>query len=306
MLRPNDIFRIGCLSLATLAALLPLTFKALADARLADADKISRGAYLVRAGGCISCHTNTKTSGDELAGGVILKTDFGTFYTPNITPDPNFGLGNWSEDDFITAMTKGVSPLGLHYYPTFPYTAYSGMSLADLSDLWIYLQTVAPSTTRNREHDLPFPLSMRLSAMAWKLLFFRPSIGLTDTSKTSDWNRGAYLVTALGHCAECHTPRNLFGTIKQQYNFSGTRQGLNSEATPNITPDKETGIGNWNRTDIVWYLKTGFLPDGDVAGSSMADVIDHSTSHLSDNDLLAIATYLQSLQPVYMPKTPSR
>ena len=166
----------------------------------------------------------------------------------------------------------------------------------------MYKRQVVPSKTRNREHDLPFPLSIRLSAMAWKLLFFRPLTDTTDINKTSEWNRGAYLVTALGHCAECHTPRNLLGATKRQYSFSGTRQGPDSEVIPNITPDPKTGIGNWNSTDIIWYLKTGFLPDGDVAGSSMADVIDHSTSHLTDNDLLAVATYLQSLQPVYRPK----
>ena len=296
------VFRDACRTLVTSVTLVVLSFSVLASEDNLSPDQVSRGAYLVRAGGCISCHTNTKNSGDELAGGVALKTNFGTFYAPNITPDPKFGLGNWSKNDFITAMTKGVSPRGLHYYPAFPYTSYSSITRTDLSDLWAYLKTVVPSKTRNREHDLPFPLSIRLSAMAWKLLFFRPLTDTTDINKTSEWNRGAYLVTALGHCAECHTPRTLFGAPKKQYSFSGTRQGPDSEVIPNITPDPKTGIGNWNSTDIIWYLKTGFLPDGDVAGSSMADVIDHSTSHLTDNDLLAVATYLQSLQPVYRPK----
>ena len=256
------------------------------------------GAYLLRAAGCVACHTDYEHGGTLLAGGRALKTPFGTFYTPNITADPKYGIGNWNKHDFITAMTRGISPDGTHYYPVFPYTAYSGITADDLSDLWAYLRTVPLSRAPNRKHDVKFPFSIRLTNWAWKLMFFRPKAHRTEPTHSPEWNRGSYLVTTLGHCSECHTPRNLLGATKSKYAYAGTKQGPDGEKVPNITPDQKTGIGDWSQSDITWLLQTGFLPDGDVVGSLMADVVEHSTSHLTVDDQSAIAIYLQSLTPV--------
>ena len=264
-----------------------------------DSDKIVRGAYLLRAAGCVACHTDLEHHGEFLAGGRPIETPFGTFYTPNITADPNHGIGSWEEHHFITAMTKGISPDNTHYYPVFPYTAYSAMRLKDLSDLWAYLRTVSGSNKPNRKHHLGFPFSFRTSTWVWKLIFFHPKTYSTDPTRSPEWNRGAYLVSALGHCHECHTSRNFLGATKRSHSLAGTTYGPDNEKVPNITPDIETGIGDWAREDITWLLQTGFLPDGDVVGSSMADVVEHSTSHLTAADQSAIAVYLQSLTPIH-------
>ena len=286
-------------TLTTTVTLAIFSFCAFASENTSSAERVSRGAYLLHAAGCVACHTDYEHGGTLLAGGRALKTPFGTFYTPNITADPKYGIGNWNKHDFITAMTRGVSPDGTHYYPVFPYTAYSGITADDLSDLWAYLRTVPLSRAPNRKHDVKFPFSIRLANWAWKLMFFRPVTHRTESTHSPEWNRGSYLVTALGHCSECHTPRNLLGATKSKYAYAGTKQGPDGEKVPNITPDRETGIGDWSQSDITWLLQTGFLPDGDVVGSSMADVVEHSTSHLTVDDQSAIAIYLQSLIPIH-------
>ncbi len=283
-----------------------IAHSALANNTNVNPDQITRGEYLARAGGCISCHTEYKTLDSELAGGVALTTSFGTFYTPNITPDLTFGIGNWVKKDFVTAMTQGISPQGSHYYPTFPYTAYSGITGNDLADLWAYLRTVKPSQKPNKEHNVRFPISIRLSAKVWKLLFFSPMPYPENRGKDAIWNRGAYLVNALGHCSECHTPRNIFGALKPKFMFSGTKENAGLDASPNITPDQASGIGSWSVTDLDWFLKTGFLPDGDVTGSSMADIIEHSTSHLTDEDRRAMVLFLRALRPIFNPEKVSQ
>ena len=284
----------------TITATLALgSFNTFADENDLNSQQVRRGAYLIRAAGCVACHTNPEHNGIFLAGGRALKTPFGTFYTPNITADPTHGIGNWTESDFVTAMTQGVAPNGTHYYPVFPYTAYSGITATDLTDMWAYLRTVPSSLTSNHEHDIKFPFSIRLTNWAWKLMFFRPTTYRADLNRSPEWNRGSYLVGILGHCGECHTPRNIFGAIKSRYAYAGTKHGPGGEKIPNITPDQETGIGDWTQNDVTWLLQTGFLPDGDVVGSSMADVVEHSTSHLTAGDQSAIAIYLKSLTPIY-------
>ena len=299
MLCRSAVFRDARRFFTVTATLALLSFSTLADENDLNSQQLRRGAYLLRAAGCVACHTNSEHNGIFLAGGRALKTPFGTFYTPNITADPTHGIGNWTESDFVTAMTQGVAPNGTHYYPVFPYTAYSGITPMDLTDIWAYLQALPSSFTSNRKHDIKFPFSIRLTNWAWKLMFFRPTTYRADHTRSPEWNRGSYLVGSLGHCGECHTPRNIFGAIKSHYAYAGTKHGPGGEKIPNITPDQETGIGDWSQSDITWLLQTGFLPDGDVVGSSMADVVEHSTSHLTTEDQSAIAIYLKSLTPIY-------
>ena len=300
------VFKDARWTLATSVTLAVLSFNVLASEDNLSPEQVLRGAYLLRAAGCVACHTDYEHGGTLLAGGRGLKTPFGIFYTPNITADPKYGIGNWNKHDFITAMTRGISPDGSHYYPVFPYTAYSGITADDLSDLWAYLRTVPLSRAPNRKHDVKFPFSIRLTNWAWKLMFFRPKAHRTEPTHSPEWNRGSYLVTTLGHCSECHTPRNLLGATKSKYAYAGTKQGPDGEKVPNITPDQKTGIGDWSQSDITWLLQTGFLPDGDVVGSLMADVVEHSTSHLTVDDQSAIAIYLQSLMPVRNPLKTNR
>ena len=306
MLCSKLVFKDARWTLATSVTLAVLSFNVLASEDNLSPEQVLRGTYLLRAAGCVACHTDYEHGGTLLAGGRGLKTPFGTFYTPNITADPKYGIGNWNKHDFITAMTRGISPRGTHYYPVFPYTAYSGITADDLSDLWAYLRTVPLSRAPNRKHDVKFPFSIRLTNWAWKLMFFRPKAHRTEPTHSPEWNRGSYLVTTLGHCSECHTPRNLLGATKSKYAYAGTKQGPDGEKVPNITPDQKTGIGDWSQSDITWLLQTGFLPDGDVVGSLMADVVEHSTSHLTVDDQLAIAIYLQSLMPVRNPLKTNR
>jgi mono/diheme cytochrome c family protein len=259
--------------------------------------RIRQGEYVFRAAGCAACHTDSKNKGAFLAGGRALETPFGILYAPNITPDRETGIGNWSDAEFVRAMTEGVSPAGKHYYPAFPYTSYTQMRREDVLALKAYLFSVPAVKQANRPNELPWYLP-RLAAGAWKALYFTPGAFKADAGKPPEWNRGAYLVTALSHCAECHSPRNTFGAIEPGKTFIGTTDGPDGDAVPNLTPDNKTGLGNWSRDDLVYYLKTGADPDGDYAGGLMAEVIDEGLSHLTEADLQAIADYLRSLPPV--------
>jgi mono/diheme cytochrome c family protein len=265
---------------------------------LADEDLVKRGEYLVYAGGCITCHTDEENQGTLLAGGRALVTPFGTFYTPNITPDRETGIGAWSDTDFIRAFREGLSPNGEHYYPAFPYTAYTGILHEDLLAIKAYLFSLEPVQQPNRLHELPWYVSWRALLTGWKWLNFEPGEFRPDPSRSEEWNRGAYLVRHLGHCAECHTPRDLTGGLKRQWELAGNPQGPEEEVVPNITPDDTTGIGRWSVSDITYFLESGMLPDGDFAGGAMSAVIDDNTSHLSDEDRKAIAIYLKSLPPL--------
>ena len=262
------------------------------------ASPVERGAYLVRAAGCVACHTDKKAGGAPLAGGRALKTPFGTFYTPNLTPDRETGIGRWSDDDFIRALSEGVSPDGAHYYPAFPYTSYSRMTRADMLDLKAYLFAQTSIERPNTPHDLIFPFSLRITNWPWKILFFTPAPLEPDPAQPPAINRGAYLVNALGHCGECHTPRNLLGAVDNDDFLSGTTSGPEGEIVPNITPDKATGIGDWSVNDVVFLFRTGFLPDGNDVQGGMREAIDDGLKHLSQTDLLAIAAYLKSVPPI--------
>ena len=263
-----------------------------------DAD---RGAVLFDAAGCANCHTDSKGGGKPLAGGVALDTPFGTFRTPNITPDRTHGIGAWSDADFIRAMRAGVAPDGSHYYPAFPYTSYTHMTDADMLAIKRHIFAMAPDPTPSKPHDLAFPFSQRWLMWGWKLLNFEPGASVADPTRSESWNRGAYLVTAVAHCGECHTPRGMLGELDMSRWLGGNPEGPEGAVVPNITPDRETGIGTWSASDVAFLLDAGMLPDGDVVGGSMYPVIEDGTDSLTAADRDAIAEYLLSLPAVANP-----
>ena len=268
-----------------------------APATFAQDNVVLRGEYLIRAGGCVTCHTEDADDAVPLAGGRALETPFGTFFSPNITPDRDTGIGAWSDEDFVAAFHEGIDPDGKHYFPAFPYTAYTGVSREDLLAMKAYLFSLEPVTRNTPEHDLPVFMASRLAAGAWKGRYFEPGRFEADPSRSEQWNRGAYLVRHLGHCGECHTPRRALGALDASRELAGNDDN-EDESVPNITPHREDGIGNWSVGDIEYFLDFGMLPDGDFAGSSMADVVEDSTSRLTPDDRLAIAEYLKSLPPL--------
>lgn len=256
-----------------------------------------RGEYAFHAAGCYTCHTDTEGHGQPLAGGAPIKTRFGTFYPPNITPDPDFGIGNWSDADFMRALREGVSPDGRQYYPAFPYGSFTKMTDRDILDIKAYIFTLPAVSAPSRPQDVPFWLSRRSLVKVWKWLNFEPGPLKPDPAKDERWNRGRYLVEALGHCGECHTPRTVTGGLDRSKAYSGTTDGPDGKLVPNITPDA-TGIADWTEIDIAYALKTGATPDGDDFGALMSDVVEEGTSFLTDDDRLAIAHYLKSLPPI--------
>ncbi len=281
---------------ASMAAWLCLSVAAPA---LYAADDVSQqGEYLFRAAGCASCHTDEENKGAPLSGGRALHTPFGVFYTPNITPDPGTGIGRWREADFLRALREGTSPRGEHYYPAFPYTSYTQITDADLRAMWKYLIGRQPVRQANKPHELPWRLRSRAMLRIWKILFFEPGPFQPQADRSPAWNRGAYLVNAVTHCGECHTPRNLLGGLKKSRHLAGNPHGMDNAGIPNITPDRKTGIGRWSENDLVYYLETGMTPGGDFAGDTMAELIDNSTSRLTGDDRRAITVYLRSLPAV--------
>jgi len=262
---------------------------------LAQEDIVERGKYLLHAGGCISCHTEDSDEAVPLAGGRAMETPFGTFYSPNITPDAATGIGNWSDDEFVSAFWEGVSPEGEHYFPAFPFTSYTGVSREDLLAIKAYLFSLEPVSYESKEHELAWYMATRLAAGAWKELNFDSSRFAPDTTQDEQWNRGAYLVRHLGHCGECHTPRSSLGVVQRDLEMAGSRLG--DERIANITQHRVDGIGRWSTSDIEYFLDIGMLPDGDFAGSSMGDVIEDNTSKLTREDRLAIAAYLKAVPP---------
>lgn len=270
-----------------------------APSALAQDELAARGAMLFAVGGCSNCHTDTKKKGKKLAGGHPLKTPFGTFFSPNISADKTHGIGSWSDDDFIKAMRDGKAPDGGHYFPVFPYPSFTNMTDADLRAIRAHIFTLPAVAQPNKPHDVGFPFNLRFGQFFWKLLYFTKGPYQPDTSKSPEWNRGAYLSNAVAHCAECHTPRNALGGLDRDRWLAGTEKGEGPEglAVPNITPDPEVGIGKWSIDQITEYLGSGELPDGDYAGSLMAEVIEDGTDKLSEGDRRAIAVYVKSLPP---------
>ena len=266
-----------------------------------SADPVLRGAYLFAAGGCAGCHTDVKNAGPPLAGGRALETPFGIFYSPNITPDAETGIGNWTAADFAHALRDGVGPDGDAFFPVFPYTSFTMMTDADIADLWAFMQTIPPVVRENREHDADFPFGWRGLLPIWRWLNFEPGPLAPDPALSEAAARGAYIVNALGHCGECHTPRDMLGALDRDVSLSGTPDGPEGGKVPNITPDEETGIGRWSDAEIMRVLETGMLPDYDVVGAGMGEVVRNSTSLLTPTDRAAIVDYLRTLPPVANP-----
>jgi mono/diheme cytochrome c family protein len=261
----------------------------------AQETRIEKGEYLLHAAGCISCHTADEDDAVPLAGGRALETPFGTFYPPNITPDRQTGIGDWTDEDFLNALWDGISPNGKHYYPAFPYTSYTGMTKVDALAIKAYLFSRQPVSRVNRENDLPWYMFTRLAPGAWKLLNFESKRFEPDPGRGDDWNRGAYLVRHLAHCGECHTPRNQLGKLLSGRELTGNPEGPGGEKMPDITPNRDTGIGRWSVDEIDFFLQLGMLPDGDFVGSLMSEVIDDNTGNLTEADRHAIAVYLKSV-----------
>ena len=261
-------------------------------------DLIEKGKYIFHASGGCSCHTDTKNDGAFLAGGRPINTPFGTFFGTNISPDPATGIGKWTDEDFVRAMTKGLSPEGNHYFPVFPYTSFHNITQEDLIALKAYLFSIPAVNQKNIPHDLILPFGRQALLMIWKNVVWSPQTFISNPEQTKSWNRGAYIAQALAHCGECHTPRNLLGGLKTYLHFSGSKEGPEGELAPNITPHKITGIGDWTKVDISYFLETGMKPDGDYTQGLMAEVIEHGYYYLKVEDLDAVAEYLISLLPI--------
>jgi len=259
----------------------------------------ANGRTMFIAGGCSGCHAvpdaEEKT---QLRGGLALKSPFGTFYVPNISSDRRDGIGAWSEADFVTALSKGTAPDGRHYYPALPYTSYEHMRVEDMRDLFAYLKTLPAVSGTVRDHDLPFPFRFRRAVGLWKLLYVDGKPFAPDPAKSAVLNRGAYLVEGPGHCAECHSPRNLIGGIIAAQRFAGGPNPEGKGWIPNITPK---GLGDWSDKDIAYLLESGQTLDGDAVGGSMGEVV-RNTAQLAADDRTAIAAYIKWLPPVEGPK----
>src|SRR5689334_5066897 len=265
---------------------------------------LANGRTMLFAGGCPACHaTPGQDDRTKLGGGLALKTPFGTFYAPNISADPKAGIGGWSEADFVTALTKGTSPTGEHYFPVFPYGSYQNMTLADARDLFAYLKTLPAVGDVSRDHAVSFPFSIRRTIGGWKFLFLASEQVRPDPAQPPAPQRGAYLVNGPAHCAECHSPRNALGGIVASQRFAGGPDPEGGDGwMPNIT---QKGLADWSEKDIAYMLKTGDTPDGDSVGGGMAQVVKN-TAQLSAEDRTAIATYVKSLAPVEGPKRPPK
>lgn len=272
----------------------------------ADIALIQRGAYLVKAGDCIACHSNTAEKGAAFAGGLPMQTAFGTIYSPNITPDKETGIGNWTDAQFIKAMHEGISPTGEYYYPAFPYIYFNMINEDDLKAIKAYLGSLPPVHQVNRENTMIFPFNWRFLQLGWRLLFFNPEQGpyQPNPKQSAQWNRGAYLVEGLGHCAMCHTPSYYIvseqlslGAPIKKYNLTGAV--VQGYLAPNITKTNLGGIPDNQLTEI--FTKAMLIGGGQLQGP-MLEAVHDSLSHLTTADMVAIATYLKSVESEMPPQ----
>lgn len=290
MKRDPAFVRAGLVVLAWLAGL------ALCAPAAARGDA-KHGEYLAKIAGCRGCHTEAKAGATPFAGGRALRTPFGTFYGPNITPDSNAGIGGWSEADFRRSLRDGVRADGAHLFPAFPYPSFTLITDSDVRDLWAYLRTLPPSPRPNRPHDLRFPFGLRFLVGFWNMLYLERGPFVADPARSARLNRGAYLVNAVGHCGECHTPRNWLGAPQRDRYLAGAK--LADGASPaNLTPAR---LGKWSDAELSDFLKFGITPSGDAVGETMDEEIRNSTSQLTADDLAAVIAYLHSV-----PSLPSR
>ena len=270
-----------------------------ADSPSADAittrtpvDLIARGEYLTRAGDCIGCHT--VQGGVPYAGGRGIETPFGTVYAPNLTPDPETGLGRWTANDFWRALHNGRSRDGRLLYPVFPYPNYTRVVRADSDAMYAYLRSLPPVAQPNPPHGLGFPFNLQASLAVWRALYFKPGAYRPDNARPPDWNRGAYLVEGLGHCNACHSSRNALGAPAGPLDLAGGLIPVQNWYAPSLTAADESSVVDWDVRDVVALLKTGVSPRGTVMGP-MSEVVLNSTQYLSDGDLAAMTTFLKAL-----------
>ncbi len=277
----------------------------------ADMESITRGKYLYEAADCYSCHGGPKgqngTQGKLKlpSGGLGLDTPFGTFRSPNITPDKQYGIGNWTLAQFKNALRNGIGREGEYLFPVFPYTSFTQLTDRDMEDMYAYMMTLPAVPLANKPHEAKPPFSWRALLFFWRGLFFNAGAFHAQTQQSAEWNRGDYLVHAVAHCEECHTPRNVLGGLKSSRAFSGNIGGPDRQNAPNITSDIKTGIGNWSIAEIEHLLKTGMTPESDFIGSGMRAVVQ-GTSKLSDADRHAMAVYLKSIPPIRVEVAPPK
>ena len=262
-------------------------------AGLAQASLVERGAYLARAADCMACHT-TK-DGKPYAGGLGFKLPVGTIYSTNITPDRDTGIGNYSDQDFLAAMHRGIRRDGARLYPAMPFTSYTYVSDADALAIKAYLFSLPPVRAAASENTLMFPFNQRRAMGFWSALFNPDTRFQPDTSKSPEWNRGAYLAEALAHCGECHTPRNLAFALNNRLKFAGAVTA--GWRAFNISSDKTTGVGAWRDDDLVSYLSIGHADGHGTASGPMGEAVDHSLSKLAPEDIRAVVAYLRSVPP---------
>jgi mono/diheme cytochrome c family protein len=266
-----------------------------AFANLGEPD-LAQGETLFWAGGCAGCHAADGATGDAvkvMSGGHALKSPFGTFHVPNISPDPEAGIGEWTLAEFGNSMLRGVGRQGEHLYPSFPYTSYARMSPQDINNLFGYLKTLPSSSNATPPHDLGFPYNVRAALGGWKILYFNDQPKVELASADEKLQRGQFLTEGPGHCGECHTPRNALGGLDLDQWLAGGPNPEGEGRIPNITPGSQS-IGSWSEGDLVNYFQTGFTPDYDSVGGSMVEV-QKNLAHLSQQDLEAIAAYLKAV-----------
>jgi mono/diheme cytochrome c family protein len=258
---------------------------------LAGAALIKRGEYLARAGDCVACHTADKAR--PFAGGLPITTPFGTIYTPNITSDPDTGIGRWTDADFLRAMHEGIGKSGERLYPAFPYAEYTKVTDTDVLAIRAYLNTLAPIHYAPPRNELSFPFNQRWLMVFWNMTNFKEGRFIPDPQKSAEFNRGAYLIEGFAHCEECHTPRNVTQGLKTSERFSGAE--LSGWHAYNITSDKNAGIGAWTDDELTQYLATGAAHGRANAAGPMADVVQNSTQYLSPEDLRSMVAYLRAV-----------
>ncbi|HEV7637171.1 MAG TPA: c-type cytochrome [Bradyrhizobium sp.] len=304
MSRPHFLKIIRSRAVGSMAMIIASTLGVSAQNPTASGDKpslIARGEYLAQAGDCIACHT--APGGKLFAGGHAMPTPFGTLFTSNVTPDPETGIGKWTADQFYTMMHTGRSPDGGLLYPAMPFASYTKVTRADSDAIFAFMKSVAPVRQANRPHDLKFPYSNRSLIIGWRTLFFTEGEYKPDATKSEEWNRGAYLVQGLGHCAMCHTAINALGGSSESAAFEGGLIPMQNWYAPSLTSNKEGGLGDWSIEDISDLLRTGISKRGAVYGP-MADVTYNSLQYMTEADTRAMAIYLKTLAEHSVPDAP--
>ena len=270
-------------------------------ASIARTSMVERGAYLTRAADCVACHTSG--GGKEYAGGLAIRLPFGTLYSTNITPDKETGVGNYSDQDFLDAVRRGVRRDGARLYPAMPYASYSYMTDADVLAIKAYLFSLPPVHAQAPENTLTFPYNQRWAMIFWSALFNPDTRFAPDSDRSPEWNRGAYLAEALAHCGECHTPRTLAFALDNRKKFAGALTA--GWRAFNISSDKATGIGGWRDEDLVAYLAIGHADGHGTASGPMGEAVDHSFSQLAQEDIRAVVAYLRTVPPIASPDLPA-